>query len=98
MNIPLSQKKIIDDKKCYKNRMKKYSNVRQGCFNSKYLKRKLGLRKFDLVMLLDFKPHFLSPKVSELKNISAHQQEAGVMAVLNIAAFILGHTVVLGLS
>ena len=67
LTIPLSQKKIIDDKKCFKNRIKKYSNWRQECFNSKYLKRKLGLRKFDLVMLLNvglptFNPIFSGPK------------------------------------
>ena len=50
LTIPLSQKKIIDDKKCFKNRIKKYSNGRQGCFNSKYLQRKLDLRKFDFIM------------------------------------------------
>ena len=41
-----------DDKKCFKNAIKKYSNERQGCFNSKCVKRKLSLRTVDFFMLL----------------------------------------------
>ena len=49
------------------NTIKKYSYGRQGCFNSNYVKRKLWLRKLDLVMLLDVglltsNPIFSAPK------------------------------------
>ena len=51
-----------------------------GCFKFQYAQGKLGLRKgwFGHAFrhrVTNFKPHFLSPQVSELKNFSAHQQE-----------------------
>ena len=65
--LSLFHKRIIDDKKCFKNTIKKYSHGGKGCFNSNQVKIKLGLRKFDLVMPLDIgiptlNPIFSTPK------------------------------------
>ena len=54
--------------KWFKNTIKKYSYGRQGCFNSIYVKRKLGLRKFDLVMLFDVGLPTLNPIYSAPKS------------------------------
>ena len=57
--LSLFHKRIIADKTNFKNT--KYSHGRQGCFNSHHLKINLGLRKCDLVMLLDIGLPFLNP-------------------------------------
>ena len=65
--LSLFHKRIIDDKNCFKNTIKKCSHGRQGCFNSNQVKLKLALIIFDLVMLLGIglptlNPIFSAPK------------------------------------
>ena len=79
VSIPLPQKKIIDDKKCFKHN-KEIFIWKTRVFQFQLCQKKTVTEKVWFghafrCRVTNFKPHFLSPQKLKLKNFSAHQQE-----------------------